>query len=272
VTVCIAAICKHGDRPVIVCCADTAGTYGDFIKADDEHKFEHVNKYCVILLAGPPSHAKELIASIKIAVAEFDNAEKKETDFDLRINALLEKIRKAVREHKARIAEHYLGINYLTTTAEFKSGLIFKEDRTAIQREIANLSIGCELIIADNSDVEPVLIEVTSSGDVHWQEKYICVGHGQDIALAIMCQDEHDELIPMMDCVAKVYFAKKAAEKDPTVGQGTSMAILTGWAEDAEALSEKGWEKLDKLLKPIRAPKNIKFNKVYFRSRRASAE
>ena len=93
-TICIAAICAHEKQPVIVCCSDTQGTYGDFIKSEDEYKFVHLGRYSNIQMAGFPSNAKELAAAIKPALYEFDSANKTPADFDLRINTLLHKIRK----------------------------------------------------------------------------------------------------------------------------------------------------------------------------------
>jgi 20S proteasome alpha/beta subunit len=263
VTVCIAAICEFEKQPVIVCCADMQGTYGDFIKADDEHKFEHFGKYCNVLKAGTPSRAKELVAAIKPALAEFDLADKSPEDFDLRISRLLEKIRKAAREFKARIVEHYLGTNYLMSFEDYKAGRFYKDDAPKIQKEIRELDIGCELIISTNSDTEPVIIEVCSDCSVYWQGNYICIGHGQDIAMAILCQDQHYEVMPMMDCIAKVLFAKTAAEKDPTVGQSTSFVVIT--KDGPRALSDEAWKLFDEIIKPIHAPKNIEFKSSYLK-------
>jgi 20S proteasome alpha/beta subunit len=262
VTVCIAAICAHKRRPAIVCCTDMQGTYGDFIKSDDEFKFHGFGKYCVVLKAGDPSDAKELVGLITPALFEFYKQEKTPLNFDLRISQLLHRIKDAVRKRKISIAEHYLGTNYLMTVDEFKASSDRREYYTKIQQEISALGLGCELIIADVCDVEPVLIEIGDDCSVRWQGNYVCIGHGRPIALAVLCQDTHDETAPMMDCVAKVLFAKTACEKDPTVGTNTVLIAMTD--EGHRPLTQEGWAYFNSLIKPIRAPKDLEFKESFF--------
>jgi hypothetical protein len=81
------------------------------------------------------------------------------------------------------------------------------------------------------------------------------------IALAIMCQDVHDDEMPLMDCLAKICLAKRAAEKDPAVGTYNTFLILT----DGKCfnVSDEGWQYLKSKAIPIQAAENLDFKESF---------
>jgi 20S proteasome alpha/beta subunit len=260
VTICIAAVCVQETSPVIVCCTDLQGTYGDYIKAENEWKMRDVGN-ATILTAGDPSHAREVIAALTPAIRQYDEEAKDIDNFDIRISGLLEKFRRVLRERKKLLIDHYLYTRHLMTSDEYKQLELAKW--VDVQKEISNISLGCELIFAYNRDYEPVLIQISDDCEARWLENYVCIGHGSYIALAVMCQENYSPLMLVMDCVAKVMFAKRATEKDPTVGTGTAMQIKTRTAD--RMLSTDGWDYVAPLIQPIHSPKGLQYDDKYFR-------
>jgi 20S proteasome alpha/beta subunit len=81
------------------------------------------------------------------------------------------------------------------------------------------------LLISYADDTETVIVEIRDDGKVIWINNYACIGTGSTIALATLCQEDWISM-ESLDAAARLYTAKKAAEKDPYVGWGTSFAIL----------------------------------------------
>jgi hypothetical protein len=78
-----------------------------------------------------------------------------------------------------------------------------------------------------------------------------------------MCQEVHDEKMPLMDCLAKISFARLAAEKDPAVGAFSNPFILTR-GHPIRFISNEGWAYLKSKVPHIQAPKGLEFKDSFF--------
>jgi 20S proteasome alpha/beta subunit len=103
---------------------------------------------------------------------------------------------------------------------------------------IRNLNLQADVIIAVFSD-ESVILRLDRFGSVHWESNYSVIGEGADIALAFLCQQPWDlggssnpptsgpsTAMTLMQCLYRVYEAKKAAEKNRSVGEATAFSVL----------------------------------------------
>jgi 20S proteasome alpha/beta subunit len=259
-TLCIAALCKLKNEDAIALLTDSQATHGDYFKSDDEYKWRYVGR-SIILLSGTVSVSDELIAILSPTIRSFDRQDKPEGDFDLRISQFLQAIRTKVADFKVSAIDNYLKLNYAVSRAEFlRDG---KNDFPPtkyddILLEIQTLEIGTSLLISYSSDEEPIIIRISSTGKVTWHGNYVSIGSGENIATAIMCQEDYDEDLPFMDCLTRLYMAKIAAHRDPYVGRRTFVAVLTkeGRAFD---LSDEGFSVIRRRARVIRFPKAIPF-------------
>lgn len=264
-TICMAGICEHGGTHAIFCVGDSQGTYGDFIKSDDQLKLRPIGRG-TLLFADDPSDAAELIALLRKPLLEFDQLEKPPEDFDLRVSNLLAELRSAVRKRKSEIVNHHMSMKYNITFPEFlKEGTKWYplDTYANMLNEIQHIRLGCEIIYAYAADCEPVLIEITNSGKVRWpEENYLCVGSGSTIALSVLCQEDWYRSTTLMDCVARLLFAKKASEKDPAVGTNVFADILLADSTRHD-LTTEFWGQVGNDIPRIKAPSEIIFKDEY---------
>jgi len=263
-TVCIAALCEHEDEPAIVLCSDWQGTYADFVKSDSEFKIRPAGN-ATILIAGLSHDAEELVAHVRPILKAYDDVKKNEEDFDLRITKLLHDLRKSVRDRRNEIVTHHLFLNYNVDFEQFirDGAKAFSPDYYArIVSEIRNIRLGCGLIIGCVEDTEPFLIEINDEGKVMWQGDYVCIGTGGLLAWAMMSHTSPSRFTPLIDCMANVLFAKRVAEKDPYVGEATTMMIdIRG--KRKTFISDAGQKYLDKHVKGIGRLPELQFDNSY---------
>lgn len=63
-------------------------------------------------------------------------------------------------------------------------------------------------------------------GNVHWDDDFSLIGSGSVIAKGAMCQRDYDNTMPLMECLYRIYEAKRLAEIDPHVGQPSKFEIM----------------------------------------------
>jgi 20S proteasome alpha/beta subunit len=269
-TVGIACQCLHNDEFAIALCCDWQATYGHMIKSEDLHKIREAGK-ASILFADDPAAADELVARITPMFKNYDALDKSEENFDLRISQLLADLREVVKEINAERREFMLSTKYNTNSELFrKEGKDnFPSDMYyTILGEIGKIGLGCDLIIAYNADCDPIIIEVTGADcTVRWVDDYAVIGSGGWIARAIMCQDEETDgatYMNLMDCISTIYFAKRAAQKDPNVGKYSSILVLTKTGEFE--LTDAGVNFFNEQMVPIKAPKGLNYDQSFFTS------
>lgn len=105
-----------------------------------------------------------------------------------------------------------------------------------IWNQINNIDLDADVIICGISNDEPVIIRLDRFGKTHWETNYSVIGTGADIALSFLCQREwsgDDELIgnnpgglQLMECLYRLYEAKRAAQANRHVGMSTAFQIL----------------------------------------------
>lgn len=256
-TLCIAAACQHEGKPAIILCADCQGSYGEYIKDDSQTKIRNMGN-ARLMFAGSESAADETVILLTPIFEAYDLLPKDSKDFDLRINKLLSDIRKALQIRKAEITRHRLAIDYNVSKDGFDFFQFSELERTAMLEKIKKEGLGASLIIAYAEDFDTILIRTDNSGNVSWESNYIAIGTGEDIALAILSQNDYDDLMPFMECMARVLAAKRAAEKGLYVGQSTMLEFLLN-GRKAHLVTDKGWDYLKAETKLVDSQKHLVF-------------
>jgi len=216
-----------------------------------------------ILIAGDSHEAEELLWVVRPIMLAYDKIAKYEEDFDLRISQLLADLRKVVRRRLNEIVTHTLFMNYNIEFAQFvKDGPnMFSSDYYArILSEIRNIRLGCSFIVAYVEDTEPFLLEIAEDGKVRWHGEFVCIGTGGLLAWAMMSHGICLTSMSLIDCLSKVFFAKRMAERDPyDVGTTTSILVDVR-GRDKYWLSDEGEKYLDENIKVIDAPTGLTFD------------
>jgi hypothetical protein len=180
------------------------------------------------MLAGSETKADELLTACDEVIRKFSETPE-DINSDLEITRFLENLRKVARARKREILEHYvgmtLGISYedFLNTAQRR----FTEAQYVDELErIRHLGLGAEVIICGFHGDEPLTVKLDADGEAHWETNYSVIGDGADIALAFLAQRDYDPEMPLMECMLRVYEAKRAAEVNRHVGKLTSFEVL----------------------------------------------
>ena len=226
-TVCIAAECVYeGHRGIVMCC-DWQGTKGGYIKSDDMDKMRWVDK-ATVMMAGTPTSADELVFACKPTIREF-TSKTDSSRSDLDVDEYIQRLRTSAEFIKQRRVDNYLGslLGFPAATfwAEGKNRLSEAQHDAVIQ-QVFKIGLDATLLIGSiDAEDEPVIMRIDDKGQVHWEDNFSVIGSGGPIAEAFLHQYEWDDTPSLQECLFRVYSAKVASEKSPTVGETTSFEI-----------------------------------------------
>jgi hypothetical protein len=234
--------CEHKEKPTIVLCCDWQARKGteerELVSADDVDKIrEIIGVEASALLAGTETDADRLLITCESAIRKLYRSPI-DSNTDLAVDTFLKELETAAETRKKEIIEHYikmfLGLDYSSLRA------IPKDRLTDIDEEayhtFRTLNLGADVIIATD---EAVIVRLDRWGRAHWENNYSVIGEGADIALAFLCQHQWDfggssepasfgsvAPVTLMQCLYRVYEAKRAAEKKSSVGRSTALSVL----------------------------------------------
>jgi hypothetical protein len=232
-SLCIAAECTHEAKSAIVLCCDWRAErgriYQELVGSEDVDKIRWIERTPFsAMLAGSETKADELLTACDEVIRKFSETPE-DINSDLEITRFLENLRKVARARKREILEHYvgmtLGISYedFLNTAQRR----FTEAQYVDELErIRHLGLGAEVIICGFHGDEPLTVKLDADGEAHWETNYSVIGDGADIALAFLAQRDYDPEMPLMECLLRVYEAKRAAEVNRHVGKLTTFEVL----------------------------------------------
>jgi hypothetical protein len=269
-TLCIAAELKHKDDWAVVHCCDSrqekGGIFQELVGSDDATKITRIGTAPSLshaLISGIPTRAWDLIASCKKDVLDFQTTEGG-LDSDLEMTKFLSGLRSASSSRKKQIISHHVEMSLGMSLTEF---LDTAKDRfpadhyNQLWGEIRNLDLGTDLIFSGFQGKSSFLVRLDRFGQTHWEEGYSVTGVGSDIALAFLCQREYSSYqIALMDCLFRVYEAKKAAERNRHVGEMT-LILIAVHGKGRLSLTGKGWDVLEKAVDTKKVPE---FNEDLF--------
>lgn len=232
-TLCIAATCQHENMPAIVLCSDSRAEHGIYLSelrvgSEDADKIRWIGDFSA-MLSGLPTKADELLTQCDQAIREFSKTQPN-VDSDIVITSFFEQLRKAARSRKRQIVEHHIAMStafndYEDFISKAKSTLS-ESHYNRIWEEIRSLGLGAEVIIAGFHDDEAIIIKLDDAGEVHWEDHYSVIGTGSQMALSFLCQNDYEDTMSLQECLFRTLEAKKAAEKNRTVGHSTSFEVL----------------------------------------------
>lgn len=241
VTLCMAAICRDGDRPQAVVAADRMVTLGGFIEF--EHtvpKMAYPAPFAIAMIAGDTLLGTRLARRV---AAEFDGAAPQVADIAAQLAGRYVEMRRSELEHQI------LNLRGLDLSMYYGAHQGLNPQVTMmLDQQMAQFNLGIELLVA-GVDVDGAhIFSVNNPGQPDHQHDvigYAAIGSGGIHALQAMIGYRHSPATPLRETVFQVYASKRRAEVAPGVGLDTDMAIVTG--TDVKFLDPPTLEKLAKM-------------------------
>jgi 20S proteasome alpha/beta subunit len=227
-TLCIAAECWHEEKPCIAMCCDTraerGGLFHELVGSDDVEKIRQIGPFTA-LLSGSETAADELLTLCNRPIRNFSRTPASPAESDEVITDFLKQLRQRAAERKKDLIDHHLRMSLGLSFEEFLNthrNKLHDVHARDIWNQIEHIDLETDLLICGFSGDEAVVIRLDRFGKTHWETNYSVVGIGSDIALAFLCQRDWNEgegkRLQLMDCLFRIYEAKKAAEKNRHVG------------------------------------------------------
>jgi hypothetical protein len=215
-TVGIAAICRHASNAAIVACTDwkVSNSLGS---SETRYKLLDIGSWH-LLSAG----ADDEIARLRL---HLDNVFASNAVDETTIIPLCNE---AVRRRKHEKADGYISAKFGITYDHFleKGKLLFpSEVFHAIMLDISSLSLRAEMLIFGLENGLPYICEIASDSSVHIREDFAAIGEGRSLAVASLMRRDQSDYTSLHRTIYNVYEAKKYAEKVPSVGELTNIAV-----------------------------------------------
>jgi ATP-dependent protease HslVU (ClpYQ) peptidase subunit len=239
VTICIAAVCQHNNKPRIVLCTDWRGeTYLGASETSDKRRL--LPNGWVALLAGDLNRAEELVALYESHLATKDSFADD--------NELFSFMKRPTETYKESLADSYirqsLGISY----REFldRADKLPAEIVSAKLNEIDRIKLNAALILcgfirtSSEGSANPYLFVVEDednhSNVVRVEDNFAAIGSGAYVAIPSLHQREHDSEKSLMETLYAVFEAKELSRVVPGIGAATSIDVM-----DADAAKPMLW-------------------------------
>ena len=217
-TVCIGALCTDGQDSAIVLCSD--GKASNALGSNDMTiKIRALNKSWYCLTAGGEDEITHLVRLIKAEMAKL--SEINETNI---LPAIKEAVRARKEEKSDDICSSKWGMNFRDFRKERAS--FPDDDYRATMSTIERLEIEADLIVAGFVDKSfPYLIQVNNGGAII-RDDYAVSGEGAYLAQSVFLHRQHIEGRGLWRTLYTAYEAKRYAERVPSVGRRTMLAVL----------------------------------------------
>ena len=277
-TLCIAASFYNPveELPGIVLCCDERGTRG-LVSADDSDKVRwSPDERMAVLLAGSRTAADQLYLAIMEAIqGQADLSD------EVKITKLIQLVKRAAQKRKRELMEEHVSLTLGMSLEEFTSksrSVLLETHYLEVWHDLKTITLGAELILAALAGQEAILLRVTPSGDVLWENHFSTIGTGGPIAEAFLVQKDYDDSMGVEECVYRVYEAKVAAEKNRDVGPTTYLEVMDadsdGLNVDRLVLSDKAFAAIDRAVRNrLRTmPRMPKFEGMFLNLERSSLE
>ncbi len=228
-TVCIAAICDHGQKVVVA--ADRMFTFQapqNLQFQTPEKKIESLGASCVVLSSGNSAYSMEILRAAKGLLDGNPNPP------ILRAAEVLRDGFVQVRAMKVReqLLVPMLGPDYIKFEAmgiplpqylQFQPGIY---QQLSAQMQMYNL--GADMIITGVDAVGASVAYLGNPGTLGWLDKlgYVATGTGGIHATTKLSLGSQTRDTPLSETIYRVYEAKRAAEVAPGVGPDTDLAIV----------------------------------------------
>lgn len=267
VTICIGAICNTENNPQIIFCCDTKLSIPGFTSFHAGFKFGFLSPAAPVLIADDMARGKDLI-----------------TTFGLYLNAteitavnLAREFKKPPLIQKAKLIDGYFQLKWAVTYQDYLAGALRNlpaQVLDEIARDVANIRLGCQLIIGLFVRDKPMLFTVNDEGDTQPSDHFAVIGSGSWLAQAALCHRNYNQLaVSFEQALYYVYEAKRLSQSESNVGPLTLMAVLnrTGFRfvtqEGIDAL-ETWFERYgpQQLNQPLVFPTNSLSEPVVFRA------
>jgi len=247
-TLCIAAECWDGKTPCIAMLTDTrserGGVFQELVGSEDADKIRTIGPVTA-LISGIPTDGDELLTLCEDAIRAF-SVRVPVDESDIAITKFLSDLRAAAVARKKVIVDHHLDMTINMSFDDFvkrhRSEFHESHSRDIWDQIHHTVDLGADLLLCGFSGDESLIVRLDKFGKTHWEDNYSAIGIGSDIAQAFLCQrdwyDTEKESLQLLDCLYRLFEAKRAAEKNRHVGESTAFEILMPGGERKDITDE----------------------------------
>jgi 20S proteasome alpha/beta subunit len=153
---------------------------------------------------------------------------------DIAITKFFSDLRAAAVVRKRVMVDHHLDMTINMTFDDFvrrhKNEFTESHSRDIWEQIHHTVDLGADILICGFSGDEFLIVRLDRFGKTHWEENYSAVGIGSDIAQAFLRQRDwystEQEGLQLLDCLYRIFEAKRAAQRNRHVGESTAFEIL----------------------------------------------
>lgn len=228
VTVCIGALCRWGDMPVVVAASDRMITAGDIQFQPPRTKIYQLTTSIFALTAGDASACSEILDH-----ARADILARLSTDQSwLPVEAAADFVSRSVIRYRKKLAERMLLVPLGLTIETFMSRQREMSDRWAerMTEKLFGYESGVSLIVAgvDTTGAHLWLVDGFGKTACNDSVGFAAIGFGQWHAESQFMFAGHAPWRPLPETLLLTFAAKKRAEVAPGVGAETDMCTVAG--------------------------------------------
>lgn len=221
-TVCVAALCRDGERKLAVAASDRMVTYGGFIEFEHaESKMTNVSSHAVVMVSGDTLIGTRLAREVG---DQFGGAQPV-ADIAVRLATQYEAMRNDLME------QQILALRALDRTSYYdRHNSLNPQVTFAIDQQMSQFNPQIELLLAGVDSSGAHIFTIHNPGRperLHDVIGYAAVGSGTIHALQSMIGFGHSAGAQYHETVFRVYASKRRAEVAPGVGHDTDMAVIS---------------------------------------------
>lgn len=221
-TLCIAAPCidQKGKQRIVVS-SDWLTELGTLAATEVQNKLYWLfgGSWCV-LIAGTVPDALSVLTTIRRSIKA-----KKLTRSNIE-----DELNRAILKHKKKLVKRFVKARHGVSFEHFRThkSEFDKGKWTETQSGIANIGLGCSLIVCAFLKKEAFVFQVNEDCSIVREENFAAIGSGSDVANAILCFRQQHEELSIEETAYSLFeatqFARKA--KVPGVGKLHAFSVL----------------------------------------------
>jgi 20S proteasome alpha/beta subunit len=212
--------------------SERGGVFQELVGSEDADKIRTIGPV-MALISGIPTDGDELLTLCEDAIRDF-SVRAPVNESDIAITKFLADLRAAGVKRKKVMVDHHLDMTINMSFDDFlkshRSHFHESHSRDIWDQIHHTVDLGADLLLCGFSGEESVIVRLDRFGKTHWEDNYSAIGIGSDIAQAFLCQrdwyDTKNEALQLLDCLYRIFEAKKAAQKNRHVGESTAFEVL----------------------------------------------
>jgi 20S proteasome alpha/beta subunit len=212
--------------------SERGGVFQELVGSEDADKIRTIGPVTA-LISGIPTDGDELLTLCENAIRAF-SVRVPVDESDIAITTFLSDLRAAAAARTKVMVDHHLdmtiNMSFDTFVKRHRAEFHESHSRDIWDQIHHTVDLGADLLLCGFSGDESLIVRLDRLGKTHWEDNYSAIGIGSDIAQAFLCQrdwyDTKNEALQLLDCLYRIFEAKRAAQNNRHVGESTAFEVL----------------------------------------------